>query len=101
MPLLLDENALESPLKEMPYPPVAPIEGLPVEAVKLAHPAREVRLGGLDQQMVVVIHQDIGMQGPAKDLDGVRQGHHEARAVGSIAHDGAALVATGSHVVEG
>jgi hypothetical protein len=36
------------------------IERLPVDAVKLTHPPGQVWFGGLDGQVVMVGHQDIG-----------------------------------------
>ena len=43
---------------------VAAVERLRVDAVELLHPAREVGLRGLDQEMVVVGHQDPGVKPP-------------------------------------
>jgi hypothetical protein len=57
----------------MPDPTVAAIEALRVYAVELAHPLGEIRLGCLDQQMVVIAHQAIGITTPLKAPDHLSQ----------------------------
>ena len=52
--------------------PVA-IEALRVYAVELGHPIGKIRLGRLDQHMVVVAHQAIGMTAPIKAADHLSQ----------------------------
>jgi hypothetical protein len=57
----------------MPDPTVAAIEALRVYAVELTHPLGEIRLGCLDQQLVVVAHQAIGMTASLKAADHLSQ----------------------------
>ena len=69
MRLLLHENGSESPLKEIPDLAMAAIKDLCVDLVELPHPAGEIRLGCLDQQMIVIVHQTVGMAKPSKPAD--------------------------------
>ncbi len=58
----------------MARPAVPPIEGLGVDTVELAHPPRQVRLRGLNQQVVVVVHQAVGMAEPPIAGDDLAEG---------------------------
>ena len=53
----LDHAGLEAALEEMSAAGVAAVEPHRVEAVQPLHPARELGLGRLDQQMEVVVEQ--------------------------------------------
>ena len=60
--LLLDENALVSPLVKMPYPLVLPIEKSGIRDIEVAHEFGKIAEGGFHEQMEMVRHQDIGME---------------------------------------
>lgn len=56
-------------LKEMPHPFVSSVVNLSVAAIELPHAEREVQLRGFNQEMVVVVHQAMGMTQPAIPID--------------------------------
>lgn len=60
---------------------VPTIERLGVDPVQVAHPARQVCLRRLDEQMVVIRHQTVRVADPAEALDGVAQHLKEELAV--------------------
>ena len=97
----LHENGVEAALQEMTHARMAPVEALRVDAVQLAHPARERRLGGLEEEMVVVAHQHVGVEAPTVGPDDAREHGEELAPVGVVAEDRAALVAAGRDVPEG
>jgi hypothetical protein len=76
------------------------IERLPVDAVKLTHPPGQVWFGGLDEQVVLVGHQDIGMERPAEHADHPGQEAEELLAVVLISYDGMTLIAAGGYVIK-
>jgi hypothetical protein len=43
---------------------VPPIESLGIDAIELPHSPAEIALRGLNEQMIVIIHQAIGMAQP-------------------------------------
>jgi hypothetical protein len=64
MALLFNNYRLEPALKNVPDPPMPPIGGLGIDAVQLAHPFRKVAVGRFDEEMVMVVHEAIGMAKP-------------------------------------
>jgi len=59
-----NQDRLELPLRKMSNAFVPPVETLSVNAVELAHADREIGLTGLDQQMLMIGHQAVGMADP-------------------------------------
>src|SRR5690349_17193122 len=101
MSLAFDQNALESPLKEVADPVVTLIETLGILLIQPFHPARKPYLGCLDEKVVVIRHQNPGMQDPSPLGDHLRQQRHEAPAIGVIAEDVAPLVAAACDMPDG
>lgn len=97
----LDEDRLEAALEDMARAAMAAVEGLAVDAVEVAHAARERRARGLDQQVVVVGHQAEGVAEPAPPLDRLRQDAQEGLPVVVVAVDGGTGVAAAGDVVDG
>jgi hypothetical protein len=79
---------------------VSPIESLRVHPVEVTHRKREVRLGGLDQQVVVIAHEAIGVTEHVIAGDGGCQNNQEARAIVIIFEDRAPVIPTRGHVVD-
>jgi len=48
----------------MPHPVVAAVEGLGVCAVEAPHAGDQIALRGLDEQVIMVAHQAIGVTDP-------------------------------------
>jgi hypothetical protein len=64
MTIPLHENPLKSSLKEVSYPPVPLIESLGVDTVQLPHANRKIPIRCVDQQMVMILHQAVGVAEP-------------------------------------
>jgi len=90
VPLLLHKNGGEPPLKQMPHPPVAAVEHLPVDPVELPHSTRQIGLGRLNQQMIVFDHQTIGMAEPTEATNHLAEGAQPGLTT-RIGPDGAVL----------
>lgn len=56
-------------LEDVAHPAMPPVEALRVNAVKLPHAARQVGLEGFQQEVVMVVHQTVGMQLPVEPID--------------------------------
>ncbi len=64
MALPFDQDTLEPPLQDMANTPPVATEALRVRTIQSPHALTEVRLGRLDQQMVAVLHQTVGVAQP-------------------------------------
>jgi hypothetical protein len=64
MAILLYQNCLKPPLKEVPYPAMPLIESLRIHTVQLPHAYRKISIGGINEQMVMIVHQAIGVAEP-------------------------------------
>ena len=65
----------------MPDPAVAAVETLGVDAIKVAHRPRKIPLPGLEQEMVVIVHQTVGVQSRVEARDDPLQHAQEAQPV--------------------
>ena len=64
MAVFLNEDRLVSALEQMACPLMTFIEKLCIDAVQLPHTQREIAVRRLDQEMIVVVHQAVGMTEP-------------------------------------
>jgi hypothetical protein len=87
MRLLLYENRLKAPLKEMPDSLVPPIVRLGKETIELAHATGQISLRRLDQQMVVIVHHTVGMAQPPEAIDHVAKYCQKSLPVNLIVND--------------
>jgi hypothetical protein len=71
MGIFLHQDRREPALEEMPYPMMPTVVRLGRAPIQLAHAEREVGLRRFDQEMIVVVHQAIGMAEPAIAMDGM------------------------------
>ncbi len=76
------------------------IEGLGGNPVELAHPFGEIAIGGFDHQMIVVIHQAVGVTEPVKSLGDLGEGIEKQLAVRVVFKDRLSLVAAGGDVIQ-
>jgi len=88
-------------LEEMTGPSVALVEELCIDAVQLPHPERQVAVGRLDEQVVMVVHQAIGVADPVVAPCDVLEGVQEGDAVLVAPVDGLFLIAARGDVVDG
>jgi len=79
---------------------VPTIELLRVDAVELAHAARQGGLNRLDQKMVVVRHLAVGMTAPVESLSDLREDIEEQLAIWVDEEDLLARVAAACDVVQ-
>jgi len=61
MRVFLDNDRLVSALEEVPGPVASVVEELSINAIRLAHAEGEVSVRGFDEEMIVVVHQAVGM----------------------------------------
>jgi len=79
MRLRLDEDGAEPPLEEVADPLVPSVEPLRIVAVEALHSGREVAPRRAEDEVVVVVHQAVGVAEPAEADD------HEAQHVQEVA----------------
>ena len=97
----LHQRRLVTPLQQVADTVMRTIERLRVSAIELAHGAAEIRLQCLDEEMVVIVHQNVRVQQEAVLPDGVGQHRQEAVTIGIATEDRLTLVAARGDVVEG
>ena len=77
------------------------IEPLRVRTLQPAHADDQIRLGRLQKQMVVISHQNIGMNQPARATARLAEGLQERLMVGVISEDRLSAIPTTHHMVNG
>ncbi len=97
----LDQHRVEPAPEDMVSAGVALVEGARVASVQVAHAARQVRFGGLDDQVIVVPHQAPRVDTPAVAALNPAQELEEHDAIGVVADDRGPVVSPGGDVVEG
>src|SRR2546427_9126074 len=83
----------------MPYSSVASIIDLGVDAVELAHSLREVSLWCFDYQVIVVVHQTVGVTQPVKSVNHLAQDLQEHFAIPIVIEDVFSGVTPGGYMV--
>jgi len=94
----IDEQALESTFEDVPHAPMSPIERLAVDPVELPESAGEVRLLGLEEQMIVIPHDAVGVTANAPTDHDLLENPEEGVAVDVIEKDRLASVASRQYV---
>jgi hypothetical protein len=64
MAILLHQDCLKPSLKEVPYPAMPLIESLRIDTVQLPHAYRKISVGCINEQMVMIVHQAVGVAEP-------------------------------------
>jgi hypothetical protein len=83
----LDETAVKAVLEDVTDEVVAPVETLRIAEVEVMHPLRDVRLRGLQDQVVVVVQQAIRMASPVASSYRPFEKSQEPRAVDVVGDD--------------
>ena len=78
----LYQQRLVAALKEMAVQIVPVVVAGGVGSLQPLHAVHQIRLAGFDQQVVMVGHQHVGMDDPARLAAGVGQGVEESLAIG-------------------
>ena len=97
----LDHSGPEPPAEDVVLAAVPLVESAGVLAVEITHPVREVGERGLDDEVVVVAEQAVGVQPPAVAAPDALQELKEDAAVPIVQEDGRVVVAFRPDVVEG
>jgi hypothetical protein len=84
----------------MSGPAVSSVESLGIDPVELPHPPAEIALRGLDEQMIVIVHQAIGMAKPVEPGDDGRQDFKKQHPILVIGIDRTAGIPTGCDMVD-
>jgi hypothetical protein len=87
-------------VEHVAHPPVAPVEALGVDLIEPLQAACQVRLGGFDEQMVVIAHQAVGVESPALLGDLAAEQIEKRCAVPIIANDVRARIAARGDVIQ-
>lgn len=66
----------------------------------MLHAGRQIGLGRLDEEVIVVVHQHKPVQSPSVRLDRTAEPVEPFAAVGVVAHDRPPLVSAGDHVIQ-
>jgi len=86
--VLLDKDSLVPSLEQMARSAVTFVEELGIDAVHLPHADRKIAVRGLDEKMVMVGHEAVGVADPVVALIDVLEGVQEVQAVGVVLEDG-------------
>jgi len=84
----------------MPDARMAPIEILRIHPIYLAHAGGEIGGGRFHHQMVMVLHQTIGVTNPLEACYYLLKQIKETPPVGIVAKNGHPGVSTGGHVID-
>jgi hypothetical protein len=95
----VEDAGIEAALKEVAGACVAPVEAHRVDAVQALHPARELRLRRLDEQVEVVVEQAPAVQPPAEPSRHVHEQREPRLAVTIVEDDRPLLDAAARDVV--
>ncbi len=90
-----------SALKKMSCSTVLSIGRLGKDSVELSHPFCQIAVGGFDHQMVMIIHQAVGVTNPVALSDYFPQDFKESLAVLVVLIDAFLTVSTDGDVVQG
>ena len=85
--LTFHDNTLEPTLQDMADPTMPPIEVLRVPTVQPSHAETERRFGRLEQQMVMIFHQTVGITPPVLLQHFLAEEAEKLLTVGVIKHD--------------
>jgi hypothetical protein len=80
---------------------VAAVEGLGVNAIELPHAAREVPLWGLEEEVVMVVHEAIGVAAEAVAFHHLGEDFQKREPVLVSEEDGLSGVSPGGDVIQG
>lgn len=93
MAVLLDQDGFVSTLEQVAGPSMPIIKELGINAIQLSHANGQIAVRGLDEEVVMVGHEAVGMADPVISFAGVLEGIEEVLAVLIVLEDGFLLVA--------
>ena len=95
----VNQGRLAAPLEDMDHAPSAHVELQRLDAVELAHTTCQIGVCRLDQQMVVIAHQAIGVTDPVALFANPPLQGKKTRAIRIILIDRLAPTTTRRHVI--
>jgi hypothetical protein len=98
--VLLDEYGFVSALEEMPDPAVPFVEKLGVDAVQLSHAEGEIAVRSLDEEVIVIGHEAVGVANPIVAFINVLESIQEVLAVLVILKDRLLFVPAGGYMID-
>lgn len=100
MALSLNQHSLESALKEVPNLAMIPIELLRVHAVQVAHASGKSVVHDLDNKVVMVPHEAVGMAEPLEAVAACSEELEKEGSISVVLKDLLSLVSPGGNVVK-
>jgi hypothetical protein len=85
----------------MPHQLMLPVVSLRIAAIQLAHAEGESGLRSFEEEMIVIVHQAVGMAAPPIAIDHIREEREKLRAVSIIADDVLAGIAPTGDMIDG
>jgi len=101
MCVALDELIVVPTLEEVPGIAVTPVEPFRVHAVQPVHSHRDVRFRRLDEKVIVIRHQAIGVAFPSQEVDDLLEELKKAESVAGVEKDLLLAIPARRHVVRG
>jgi hypothetical protein len=98
--VFLDEDGFIPSLEQMTDPAVPFVEMLGVDAVQLSHAEGEIAVRGLDEEMIVIGHETVGVANPIVAFINVLESVKEVLAVLVILEDRFLLIAARSYMID-
>jgi len=84
----------------MSYPTVALIESLGIDAVQLPHAYRQISVGCINKQMVMIVHQTVSMTEPVVSMSNIRKGIQEHLPVLIVSENCLSLIPSARDVID-
>lgn len=100
MALFFHQNSLEPSLENMPVLAVFPVVCLGVDAVQMAHTGGKDPFRGFDEEVIVVVHEAVGVTEPIEAFYSLAEDREEKLAVVVIFEDGRPCVAARGNVID-
>jgi hypothetical protein len=100
MAILLHHNCLKPSLEEVPYPAMPLIESLCIDTVQLPHAYRKISVGCINEQMVMIVHQAIGVAEPMVPKGNIPKGIQEHLSVLIVSENCLCFVSSARDVID-
>jgi hypothetical protein len=96
----VNKNGLVPPLEDVTHPSVMPIELLCVDPIELTHAPGEIRIQSLDNQLIVIGHQAVGITHPVHPPADLTEEVEECLAVLLVHVNNRTVIATRGDMID-
>jgi hypothetical protein len=100
MTVLLHQDCLKPSLKQVSNPTVSFIESLGIDPVQLSHAYGKISIGGINEEMVMILHQAVGMAEPIVPMGNMLKGVQEHLSVLIVFENCLSLVSSARDVID-